>query len=148
MRTIFTKLSVLLSTMICMVLVACNEGPYYGNARLGSRDHSDAVVNINQVDPEYRKYFEEQHGADYSVSAQREAFFAAVKTSKTPVQQDAQHMARNAQKGKKASSKKSSSRSKSKKKVVKRTPAKSKSKAKTTSKKKTATKSKSKSKKR
>ena len=130
--------------MICMVLIACTQGPYYGNARLGSRDHSDAVVNINQVDPEYRKYFEEQHGADYSVSAQREAFFAAVKTSKTPVQQDAQHMARNAQKEKKTSSKKSASKSKSKKKVVKRTPAKSS--AKSSSKKKTTTKSSSKSK--
>lgn len=136
--------------MISMVLVACNDGPYYGNARLGSRDHSDAVVNINQVDPEYRRYFVEQHDDNYSVAAQREAFFAAVKTSKTPVQQDAKHMARNAQKSKKASSRKSSkskAKSKSKKKVVKRTPAKSKSKAKTTSKKNTS-KSKSKSKKR
>ena len=61
------------------------------------------------------------------------AFMAAVQTSKTPVQQDAAHMARNAQKGKKITSKNKSSKS-SKKKVVKSSS--SKKKASTSSKKK------------
>ncbi len=110
---------ILFSAVLSMVLVSCAEKPYYGNRRVGVglRDHSDAVVNINQVDPEYRRYFVDQHDANFSAAAQREAFMAAVKTSKTPVQQDAAHMARNAQKGKKSASKKKTS--KSKKKVVK-----------------------------
>ena len=138
MRTIFTKLSVLLSAMICMVLVACNEGPYYGNARLGSRDHSDAVVNINQVDPEYRKYFADQHDSNFSLQDQRKAYFEAVKTSNTPVQQDARHVSAN-NAPKKTNTKKSKSQSSRKKVVKKKAPAKSKS----ATKKSTAKKSKS-----
>ena len=121
--------------IVPMVLLSCAEKPYYGNKQVGVglRDHSDAVLNINQVDPEYRKYFIDQHDANFSVAAQREAFMAAVQTSKTPVQQDAAHMARNAQKGKKITSKNKSSKS-SKKKVVKSSS--SKKKASTSSKKK------------
>lgn len=47
--------------------------------------YPDAVVSLNQVDPAYRAYFRDQHGANYGVQEQREAFAAAVKTARTPV---------------------------------------------------------------
>lgn len=47
--------------------------------------YPDAVVSINQVDPAYRAYFRDQHGANYGVQEQREAFAAAVRTARTPV---------------------------------------------------------------
>lgn len=47
--------------------------------------YPDAVVSLNQVDPVYRAYFRDQHGANYGVQEQREAFAAAVRTARTPV---------------------------------------------------------------
>lgn len=47
--------------------------------------YPDAVVSLNQVDPAYRAYFRDQHGANYGVQEQREAFAAAVRTARTPV---------------------------------------------------------------
>ena len=105
-----------------LLMVACQQ-PYYGSGNVGVKDHSDSVVNINQVDPAYRRYFADQHDSNYSLQDQRKAFFEAVKTSKTPVQQDARHMSKNAPKKqaskKSAKSSKKTSRS-TKKKVVKR----------------------------
>lgn len=118
-------------------MVACQQ-PYYGSGNVGVKDHSDSVVHINQVDPAYRRYFADQHDSNYSLQDQRKAFFEAVKTSKTPVQQDARHMRKNAPK-KKVSTKSTRSSKKSsrasKKKVVKRKTS-SKSKKKTTKRKK------------
>lgn len=45
----------------------------------------DAVTNINQVDPAYRKYFADQQGRNYSADDQRKALAAAIRTSRTPV---------------------------------------------------------------
>lgn len=47
--------------------------------------YPDAVVNLNQVDPRYRPYFRAQHGANYGIEEQRNAFYAAQKTARTPV---------------------------------------------------------------
>lgn len=107
--------------MVGLLMIACQQ-PYYGSGNVGVKDHSDAVVHINQVDPAYRKYFASQHDSNFPLQDQRKAFFEAVKTSKTPVQHDAREMAANANK-KKASTKKSASKKKkraTKKKVVKR----------------------------
>ena len=97
-----------------LLMVACQQ-PYYGSGNVGVKDHSDAVVHINQVDPEYRRYFADQHDSNFSLQDQRKAFFEAMKTSNTPVQQDARHVSANS-KPKKSSAKKTTSR----KKVVKR----------------------------
>lgn len=109
-------LSAILIAVVALLGTACQQ-PYYGSGNVGVKDHSDAVVHINQVDPAYRGYFADQHDSNYSLQDQRKAFFEAVKTSKTPVQQDAKHM-RAANPQKKAT-RKTASRS-SKKKVVKR----------------------------
>ncbi len=125
-------LSAIIISIVTLLGVACQQ-PYYGSGNVGVKDHSDAVVHINQVDPTYRGYFADQHDSNYSLQDQRKAFFEAVKTSKTPVQQDAKHM--RAAKPQKKTSRKASSRA-SKKKVVKR---KSTSKSKAKPKKKTTT---------
>lgn len=107
--------------MVGLLMIACQQ-PYYGSGNVGVKDHSDAVVHINQVDPAYRKYFASQHDSNFPLQDQRKAFFEAVKTSKTPVQHDAREMAANANK-KKVSTKKSASKKTkrtTKKKVVKR----------------------------
>lgn len=109
-------LSVIIIAFVALLGAACQQ-PYYGSGNVGVKDHSDAVVHINQVDPAYRGYFADQHDSNYSLQDQRKAFFEAVKTSKTPVQQDAKHM--RAAKQKKKAARKTTSRS-SKKKVVKR----------------------------
>lgn len=109
-------LSVIIIAFVALLGAACQQ-PYYGSGNVGVKDHSDAVVHINQVDPAYRGYFADQHDSNYSLQDQRKAFFEAVKTSKTPVQQDAKHM--RAAKPKKKAARKTASRS-SKKKVVKR----------------------------
>lgn len=109
-------LSAILIAVVALLGTACQQ-PYYGSGNVGVKDHSDAVVHINQVDPAYRGYFADQHDSNYSLQDQRKAFFEAVKTSKTPVQQDAKHM--RAAKPQKKATRKTSSRS-SKKKVVKR----------------------------
>lgn len=109
-------LSAIIVAVMALLGTACQQ-PYYGSGNVGVKDHSDAVVHINQVDPAYRGYFADQHDSNYSLQDQRKAFFEAVKTSKTPVQQDAKHM--RAAKPKKKAARKPASRS-SKKKVVKR----------------------------
>lgn len=109
-------LSAIIVAVMALLGTACQQ-PYYGSGNVGVKDHSDAVVHINQVDPAYRGYFADQHDSNYSLQDQRKAFFEAVKTSKTPVQQDAKHM--RAAKPKKKAARKTTSRS-SKKKVVKR----------------------------
>lgn len=109
-------LSVIIIAFVALLGPACQQ-PYYGSGNVGVKDHSDAVVHINQVDPAYRGYFADQHDSNYSLQDQRKAFFEAVKTSKTPVQQDAKHM--RAAKPNKKAARKTTSRS-SKKKVVKR----------------------------
>ena len=109
-------LSAIIVAVMALLGTACQQ-PYYGSGNVGVKDHSDAVVHINQVDPAYRGYFADQHDSNYSLQDQRKAFFEAVKTSKTPVQQDAKHM--RAEKPKKKAARKTASRS-SKKKVVKR----------------------------
>lgn len=109
-------LSVIIIAVVALLGAACQQ-PYYGSGNVGVKDHSDAVVHINQVDPAYRGYFADQHDSNYSLQDQRKAFFEAVKTSKTPVQQDAKHM--RAAKPNKKAARKTTSRS-SKKKVVKR----------------------------
>lgn len=109
-------LSVIIIAFVALLGAACQQ-PYYGSGNVGVKDHSDAVVHINQVDPAYRGYFADQHDSNYSLQDQRKAFFEAVKTSKTPVQQDAKHM--RTAKPKKKAARKTASRS-SKKKVVKR----------------------------
>ena len=109
-------LSAIIVAVMALLGTACQQ-PYYGSGNVGVKDHSEAVVHINQVDPAYRGYFADQHDSNYSLQDQRKAFFEAVKTSKTPVQQDAKHM--RAAKPKKKAARKTASRS-SKKKVVKR----------------------------
>lgn len=126
----------LLLTVASIFFSSC-QCPYYGSGNVGVKDHSDAVVHINQVDPEYRRYFADQHDSNFSLQDQRKAFFEAMKTSNTPVQQDARHVSANS-KPKKTSAKKSTKKS-SRKKVVKR---KTSTKAKKTTSKKSTKKSK------
>lgn len=126
----------LLLTVASIFFSSCQR-PYYGSGNVGVKDHSDAVVHINQVDPEYRRYFADQHDSNFSLQDQRKAFFEAMKTSNTPVQQDARHESANS-KPKKTSAKKSTKKS-SRKKVVKR---KTSTKAKKTTSKKSTKKSK------
>ena len=126
----------LLLTVASFFFSSCQR-PYYGSGNVGVKDHSDAVVHINQVDPEYRRYFADQHDSNFSLQDQRKAFFEAMKTSNTPVQQDARHVSANS-KPKKTSAKKSTKKS-SRKKVVKR---KTSTKAKKTTSKKSTKKSK------
>lgn len=125
----FTRLFLLNLLLGLFALVSCQQ-PYYGSGNVGVKDHSDAVVHINQVDPAYREYFADQHGSNFSLKDQRKAFYEAVKTSKTPVQQDARHMSANSKK--KVTRKQSSRRSS--KKVVKRKSSSKKSAKKTTKK--------------
>ena len=126
----------LLLTVASIFFSSCQR-PYYGSGNVGVKDHSDAVVHINQVDPEYRRYFADQHDSNFSLQDQRKAFFEAMKTSNTPVQQDARHVSANS-KPKETSAKKSTKKS-SRKKVVKR---KTSTKAKKTTSKKSTKKSK------
>lgn len=112
-----SPLAIALMVASVVLFSACQQ-PYYGSGNVGVKDHSDAVVHINQVDPAYRGYFTGQHASNYSLQDQRKAFFEAVKTSKTPVGQDARHMKANA--GKKKVTPKKSTRYSKKKKVVKR----------------------------
>ncbi|MBE6417089.1 MAG: hypothetical protein E7033_01330 [Akkermansiaceae bacterium] len=128
----FTRFFLLNLLLGFFTLVSCQQ-PYYGSGNVGVKDHSDAVVHINQVDPAYRGYFADQHDSNFSLKDQRKAFYEAVKTSKTPVQQDARHMSANSKK--KVTRKKSSRRSS--KKVVKRKSSSKKSTKKSSSKKRT-----------
>lgn len=69
-----------LTLLPVLALVSCQSGN--SNRQVY---YPDAVVSLNQVDPAYRAYFRDQHGANYGVQEQREAFAAAVRTARTPV---------------------------------------------------------------
>ncbi|MBQ9835096.1 MAG: hypothetical protein IJO34_02095 [Akkermansia sp.] len=75
------KLKALCVMLLGLLLVACSSD----DSSVAWRTYPDAVVNINQVDPAYRAYFRSQHGANYSLRDQREAFIAATRTARTPV---------------------------------------------------------------
>ncbi len=74
------QLILCLVAMAACLLTACqsDRGMKYHN-------FPDAVTNINQVDPAYRKYFADQQGRNYSADDQRKALAAAIRTSRTPV---------------------------------------------------------------
>ncbi len=74
------------SVLLCLWVVSCQQTPPQQPTRnVGLRNYSDAVVNINQVDPAYRSYFRAQNAANYSLSDQRRAYYAAAQTARTPV---------------------------------------------------------------
>lgn len=79
----------LLVVLLCMLLTDCQQYQYVSGAKLGLRDYPDAVVHINQVDPQYRHHFAAQHGSSFSLSDQRKAFTAAKETARTPVKESA-----------------------------------------------------------
>lgn len=69
----------LIALVVCF-LTSCQSDPGVKYANF-----PDAVTNINQVDPAYRKYFEAQQGRNYSAADQRKALAAAIRTARTPV---------------------------------------------------------------
>ena len=69
-----------LSALVVCFLTSCQSDPGVKYANF-----PDAVTNINQVDPAYRKYFESQQGRNYSAADQRKALAAAIRTARTPV---------------------------------------------------------------
>jgi hypothetical protein len=69
----------LIALVVCF-LTSCQSDPGVKYANF-----PDAVTNINQVDPAYRKYFESQQGRNYSAADQRKALAAAIRTARTPV---------------------------------------------------------------
>lgn len=75
-----TLLFFLLPCVAAVGFVSCQQGP---SPVRGT--YADAVVRLDQVDPQYREYFRVQHGANYGAVEQRRAFAAAVQTSRTPV---------------------------------------------------------------
>ena len=117
---------------------ACQQMSFGGGGNIGVRDHADAVTNLGQVDPSYRGYFSAQHGRNYSIADQRKAFFAAVQTSRTPVNQDARHMGRNEAPAKKTVTRKKTVQRKTSS-AKKKAPAKKKAATKKTTTKKTTT---------
>lgn len=68
-----------------LALFACMLASCQSNRALKYHNFPDAVTNINQVDPAYRKYFVAQQGRNYSADDQRKALAAAIRTSRTPV---------------------------------------------------------------
>ena len=72
--------------ILCLIAVAASLLTACQSDR-GLKYHNfpDAVTNINQVDPAYRKYFADQQGRNYSADDQRKALAAAIRTSRTPV---------------------------------------------------------------
>lgn len=101
-----------LAVVLTMLLAACQQQLYVSGSSLGLRDYPDAVVHINQVDPAYRAYFAQQHGASYSLSDQRKAFSKARETARTPVRESAYRPAQAAPRKKTARRGKASSRGK------------------------------------
>lgn len=101
-----------LAVVLTMLLAACQQQLYVSGGSLGLRDYPDAVVHINQVDPAYRAYFAQQHGASYSLSDQRKAFSKARETARTPVRESAYRPAQAAPRKKTARRGKASSRGK------------------------------------
>lgn len=73
------------AALLCLWVVSCQQTPSSSAQSIGMRNYSDAVVSINQVDPAYRAYFRAQNAANYSLSDQRRAFYAAAQTARTPV---------------------------------------------------------------
>lgn len=72
--------------MLCLIaLVVCLVTSCQSDPGVRYANFPDAVTNINQVDPAYRKYFESQQGRNYSAADQRKALVAAIRTSRTPV---------------------------------------------------------------
>ena len=72
--------------ILCLVaVVACLLTACQGDRGIKYHNFPDAVTNINQVDPAYRKYFADQQGRNYSADDQRKALAAAIRTSRTPV---------------------------------------------------------------
>ena len=72
--------------MLCLfALTACLLTACQGGKDMKYYNFPDAVTNINQVDPAYRKYFADQQGRNYSADDQRKALAAAIRTSRTPV---------------------------------------------------------------
>ena len=69
----------LIALVVC-VLASCQSDPGVRYANF-----PDAVTNISQVDPAYRKYFASQQGSNYSAADQRKALAAAIRTARTPV---------------------------------------------------------------
>ena len=69
----------LIALVVCF-LTSCQSDPGVKYANF-----PDAVTNINQVDPAYRKYFASQQGRNYSAADQRKALAAAIRTARTPV---------------------------------------------------------------
>ena len=81
MMPMVERLKSLCLLLVGLLLVACA----HNDGSAAWRSYPDAVVNINQVDPAYRAYFRSQHGSNYSLRDQREAFMAATRTARTPV---------------------------------------------------------------
>ena len=72
--------------ILCLVaMVACLLTSCQSDRGMKYHNFPDAVTNINQVDPAYRKYFADQQGRTYSADDQRKALAAAIRTSRTPV---------------------------------------------------------------
>lgn len=72
--------------ILCLVAVAaCLLTACQSDRGMKYHNFPDAVTNINQVDPAYRKYFADQQGRNYSADDQRKALAAAIRTSRTPV---------------------------------------------------------------
>ena len=72
--------------LLCVLaLFACVLASCQSNRALKYHNFPDAVTNINQVDPAYRRYFVDQQGRNYSADDQRKALAAAIRTSRTPV---------------------------------------------------------------
>lgn len=74
------QLILCLVALVVCVLTSCQRTPAVRYANF-----PDAVTNINQVDPAYRKYFVSQQGRNYSAADQRKALAAAIRTARTPV---------------------------------------------------------------
>ncbi len=110
MRKMLEKLKTLCVLLLGLLLVACSGD----DDSSAWRTYPDAVVNINQVDPAYRAYFRSQHGANYSLRDQREAFIAATRTARTPVPKYVPQPAAAPQKKNKASRGKATARGKGK----------------------------------
>ena len=72
--------------ILCLVaMAACLLTACQSDRGIKYHNFPDAVTNINQVDPAYRKYFADQQGRNYSADDQRKALAAAIRTSRTPV---------------------------------------------------------------
>ncbi len=101
-----------LLALVACLFVACQSQPPVRYANF-----PDAVTNINQVDPEYRKYFVSQQGRNFSAADQRKALAAAIQTARTPVPA---YVPRSAMASSRKSARRGSARSGSRKAIAKR----------------------------